>query len=319
MKPLKWTIKKLLKFPVIRKLVVWSKKNTIKGFHGIPVYYVLRSFFYALAEESPIDRAAAMTFKFFMAFFPFILFLCTLIPIVPIKGFQDSLLQNYTQLMPPQVSELLQHTIEQVVNQANTGLMSISFVIAFFFSTNGIVGMIRAMNASANISEPGGKMRLKALGILSFVFLTTVASILLLVLIGKLINQITLQTGLEFYSDTLKYIFRVIVLYLIVFSTISLIYYLAPARQFRLGFFSPGAILACNLSIISSVGIAEFFSNFDRYNTLYGTLGSIPIFLTWIFVNCLVLLAGFELNAGVAVGKISRQAEREKTRMMNHV
>lgn len=306
MKAIKVIIQKLLKVPVIRWGVSWSKKHSLPGFLGIPVYYVVRSFIFGLTAENPIDRAAAMTFKFFMALFPAILFLCTLIPLVPISGFQDRLLQNYRELMPPQVSDLLHQTVEQVVKQANTGLMSVSFLVAFFFSTNGIVGMIRAMNASAHISEPGDRIRLKAIGILVFVFAITVASIVLLIFSGKLISGVA---GSE--AGVFIYILRLLILYAIILLIISLIYYAAPAKKFRLGFISPGAFLACNLSIATSLVLATFFSNFDRYNTLYGTLGSIPIFLIWIFANCLALLAGFELNASIAAGKLAMAAEAE--------
>lgn len=299
---------KLMRIPFIRFAISWSKKHSVPGFRGIPIYFVVRSFVFGLTAENPIDRAAAMTFKFFMALFPAILFLCTLIPLVPINGFQDRLLQNYQALMPPQVSFLLHQTVEQVVKQANTGLMSVSFLVAFFFSTNGIVGMIRAMNASAHISEPGDRIRLKALGILLFVFAITVVSIVLLILSRKLISNVVAAGGERFVID----IVRIVILYGIILLVISLIYYSAPAKKFRLGFISPGAFFACNLSILSSVVLATFFANFDRYNTLYGTLGSIPIFLIWIFVNCLVMLAGFELNASIAVGKLAREAEAEK-------
>lgn len=312
MKFLKTAIKKLLGIPIVRWAVMWSKNHSLPGFRGIPIYYVVRSFIFGLTSENPIDRSAAMTFKFFMAIFPGILFLCTLIPVMPINGFQERLLLNYEDLMPPQVSSLLRQTVEQVVNQANTGLMSVSFLVAFFFSTNGIVGMIRAMNSSANIDEPGSRIRIKALGILLFIFTITVVSIVILIFCRKIILNIIDSYGLETNPQVLIYVLRLVILYAIILLIISLIYYLAPARKFRLGFISPGAFFACNLSIISSVGVAAFFSNFDRYNTLYGTLGSIPIFLIWIFANCLVLLAGFELNASIAAGRLERLVREER-------
>lgn len=310
-------MQRVLRNSSVQKAGKWSKKNTFPGLRGLPIYYVARSFIYGLTSENPIDRAAAMTFKFFMAIFPGILFLCTLIPLIPISGFQERLLQSYEQLMPPQVSELLQKTVEQVVKQANTGLMSVSFLVAFFFSTNGIVGMIKGMNASANISENVTKIRIKAIGILMFIFTITAGSIVLIIYVGKFISGIINKYNINTNPETWIYSLRLTLLYAIILLIISMIYFLAPAKKFRLGFVSPGAFVACNLSIASSVVLASFFSNFDRYNTLYGTLGSIPIFLIWIFINCLVLLAGFELNASIAVGKLAKQAEGDRTKATN--
>ncbi len=301
-----------MRLPLVRWFIIWTRRHSLPGFRKIPIYFVARSFAHAVLKENPMDRAAAMTFKFFMALFPGILFLCTLIPIIPLPGFQEGLMASYEALMPPQVHDLLSQTVEQVVKSSNKGLMSVSFLAAFFFSTNGIVGIIKAMNESANITEPGGKMRLKALGILGFVFLISVGSIVVIIVIGRILNNLLIETGWHINASRVIYITRLFILYAVVLLNISLIYYLAPARKFRLGFFSPGAFVACNLSIISSVVLAEFFSNFDRYNTIYGTLGSIPVFLIWIYVNCLVLLAGFELNAGIAAGTIAREIANQK-------
>jgi membrane protein len=308
-----WIIK-IMHLPVVRLFIAWARTHSLPGFRKIPVYFVARSFTYAVVKENPMDRAAAMTFKFFMALFPAILFLCTLIPLVPIEGFQDGLLKSYEALMPPQVHDLLSQTVEQVVKTGHTGLMSVSFLVAFFFSTNGIVGMIKAMNESANITEPGGKMRLKALAILLFVLSLSIVSMVAIILMGSLLSNFLMTTGWSINAAQFIYFMRLLILYAVVLLNISLIYYLAPAKKFRLGFFSPGAFAACNLSIISSVVLAAFFSNFDNYNTLYGTLGSIPIFMIWIYVNCLMLLAGFELNMGIAAGTLTKEITRRKSK-----
>lgn len=305
-------IKEFMRLPPVRWFIIWTRRHSLPGFRKIPVYFVARSFAYAVVKENPMDRAAAMTFKFFMALFPGILFLCTLIPVVPIKGFQEGLIESYETLMPPQVHDLLLQTVEQVVKSSNTGLMSVSFLAAFFFSTNGIVGIIKAMNESANITEPGGRMRLKALVILVFVLFISAASIAAIILIGHLLSDFFAATGRRLNTAGIIYVARLLILYAVVLLNISLIYYLAPAKKFRLGFFSPGSFAACNLSILSSAALAGFFSNFDRYNAIYGTLGSIPVFLIWIYVNCLVLLAGFELNAGIAAGTIATEMANQK-------
>ncbi len=191
--------------PLVRWLILWTRKNSLPGFRKIPIYFVARSFAYAVIKENPMDRAAAMTFKFFMALFPAILFLCTLIPLVPIEGFQEGLLKSYEALMPPQVHELLSQTVEQVVKTGHTGLMSVSFLVAFFFSTNGIVGIIKAMNESANITEPGGRMRLKALGILLFVLSLSIASIIAIILSGTLLDDLSHKTWLPHANSALVF------------------------------------------------------------------------------------------------------------------
>src|SRR5690606_20384546 len=167
---LKFISQYLQKFAAVRLIIMQAKKHSLPGFEGSPIYYVVRTFYVGLTENSIRDRAAAATFTFFMALFPTLLFLCTLIPFIPIEGFQDKLLNIYSAIMPPQVSTLLYDTIAHVVLQSNKGLLSVSVVFAAYFSTNGLMALIRAMNTSANITETRSNAQLRGI---SFVMLLT--------------------------------------------------------------------------------------------------------------------------------------------------
>ncbi|MCC7465400.1 MAG: YihY/virulence factor BrkB family protein, partial [Saprospiraceae bacterium] len=51
---------------------------------------------------------------------------------------------------------------------------------------------------------------------------------------------------------------------------------------------------------------------FGSYNKLYGSIGTLIVLMIWIQLNCLILLIGFELNAGIAVLRDRRTASREE-------
>jgi membrane protein len=51
--------------------------------------------------------------------------------------------------------------------------------------------------------------------------------------------------------------------------------------------------------------------NFGNYNALYGSIGTLIVLMLWIQLNCMILLIGFELNAGIAVLRDQRQEKRE--------
>lgn len=301
--------KKLLTIRPIRELIGFSHKHSIPGFEGISIYSVAKAFIYGVTEESVTDRAAAITFKFFMAMFPLLLFFCTLIPIIPIEGLQEKLLQTYTELMPDQVAALLNDAITQAITNPNGGLLSLSFISALFFSSNGVVGLIKAMNDSAHLRETrsGGGRRLAAMFILSIVFFMSLLAVGFTVVSSWLIQWLA-ENGLVAISATFWLNFvKFVILYLILFVTISTIYYLAPAKALRKKFISPGAILATNVSILASYLLTIFFQNFDNYNKIYGAIGSIPILMLWIFINSLVLLIGFELNVSITVTKRNKK------------
>lgn len=276
------------------------KKRSLPGFEGIPIYYVVRTFYVGLTENSIRDRAAAATFTFFMALFPTLLFLCTLIPFIPIEGFQDKLLNIYSAIMPPQVSTLLYDTIAHVVLQSNKGLLSVSVVFAAYFSTNGLMALIRAMNTSANITETRSNAQLRGI---SFVMLLTLFLLITLLIFifatsNLILGQLQPQDNVWWNLIVLNSA-KYIILFSLVYASMSLFYLVVPVRKYRPRFFSPGALLSTIIALLASWGVSFFFSNFDRYNSIYGAIGTIPILLVFIYVNCMSLIVGNELNSGI--------------------
>lgn len=299
----------ILALPISRFTIMRLKRNSLPGFEGIPIYDVVLSFVRGLTESSVGDRAAAATFKFFMALFPTLLFICTLIPFVPIEGFQQKLLQAYANIIPPQVSGLLNDTIAQVVTHTNGGLLSVSVLLAGYFSTNGMMGLVRAMNKSVHITETRSNATLRALSfaLLLGIFVMSALSIVILaystVLIGRLQLSADFSAGMEFMIKAGRFV----LLYILIYTTMSLFYLVVPVKQYRPRYFSPGAFLSTNIALAASWGVSFFFSNFDNYNSLYGAIGTFPILMVFIYVNCISVIVGFELNNGIKWNRINRQ------------
>ena len=65
-----------------------SKKFKPWGFQGLSIYDVTIFFWKGLMEGAITTRSSSLAFNFFLAFFPSIIFLFTLIPYIPIEGFQ---------------------------------------------------------------------------------------------------------------------------------------------------------------------------------------------------------------------------------------
>ncbi|MDI3527595.1 MAG: rane protein, partial [Tenuifilum sp.] len=86
---------------------------------------------------------------------------------------------------------------------------------------------------------------------------------------------------------------------MVFFFGISLIYYLAPSRKDKFRFFSPGAILATALIIITSFAFSYYVNHFGQYNKFYGSLGGLIVFQLWLYFNAFGLILGFDLNASI--------------------
>ena len=148
------------------------------------------------------------------------------------------------------------------------------------------------------------------------IFLVIVLSILLLLamflitvgayILGFLSREGFLKTQFNYY---LLETGRWLVLSVMVFVGISCLYYFGPAKKSHFKFISAGSSLATLLTLFTSVGFNIYVTNFSKYNSLYGSIGTLIIVLLWIYFNSIILLIGFELNASIHKAKKNKKLE----------
>jgi membrane protein len=303
---MKWIHRQLLRFKIYRRFVAWSKLYILPGFHPLPLYDVIAFFSHEIQERTLLNKASALAFNFMLAFFPATIFLFTLIPYIPIKNFQGQLLSVLSTVLPYNAYMAFQATIEDIVRIHNGKLLSVGFVSALYFATNGISNLMQAFNRSSLVIEKRTWLKRRSIALV----LTVVISIALLV-------AITIMTGGEALISTLKahiqkksnfwiYLLafsRWIIVIAIFFFTISLLYRYGPANKQKWKFLSTGSIMATILAILTSLGFAYYINNFSSYNKVYGSLGGLIILMLWLYLNSLILLIGFELNASIEYSK----------------
>ena len=288
----------------VRKFIVWSKRFYLPGFDGIPLFYVADFFFRGIQKGSITTRAAALSFNFFMAIFPAIIFFFSLIPYIPIANFQDSLINLLQDFIPEKAFEAVEGTLIDIILRPRGNLLSIGFLMAMFFSTNVITSMMEAFNNTFHAVESRTfvKQRLMAIGLVFLLSILVVLAIALITIGPIVLNWLQLHHLLNdkltvFMLTTGKWIITVALL----FFAFSILYYFAPSRKLRFRFISAGSTFTTLLFIAASVGFNFYVNNFARYNTLYGSIGTLIIVMLWIYFNSIIILLGFELNASISV------------------
>ncbi|MFT6716820.1 MAG: membrane protein [Saprospiraceae bacterium] len=279
-----------------------TKRFSMLGFDKVPLYYVVRFLASALFNGSLSRRAASVSFSFFLAIFPGIIFLFTLIPIIPVDGFQETLLLQLDEVLPAGIKEITHDTIVDLISTKRGGLLSFNFFLALLFATNGIFSLTDEFNNTALFNEKRNyfKQRLIAVGLFGILTVLLLTAIALVIFSGQFIGYLLLEgyvtKGLELY---LVYAADWLSIFLLYYFAISFLYYLGPAKRKTWQFFSPGSSLATILMIITSVLFSYYVNNLNQYNKIYGSIGTILIVMLWININSFVLLIGFELNASV--------------------
>ncbi len=142
------------------KLLKWmlpyvnlAKRVSFPGFDRVPVYNVALFFFRGLRDGAIITRAEAVAFNLILALFPTVIFVFTLIPLLPLDNFQAETLLLIQSLVPISTYGVIQQVLEDILIIKHGGLFSMGFALALIFSTNGIVALIQTFNASVNVVD----------------------------------------------------------------------------------------------------------------------------------------------------------------------
>lgn len=298
----------LLKVKIYKQFMDWTKKAVFPVFSPLPLYTVGSFFFQEISRDSLITKASSLAYSFMLAIFPGLIFLFTLIPYIPIDGFQDKLMSLISMLLPSNAYGAVQSTLVDIIKKQNGGLLSFGFLAALFFSTNGVTNLMDSFNKASLQPETRGWFKQRFVAIV-LTFITVFALILGLSVItaGEFIIA-KIKTELQFKEWFWLYVIALVrwfILAMVYFTTISILYRYGPSYQKRWKLFSPGSWLATILAILTSWGFTYYINNFGNYNKLYGSIGTLIVIMIWLFLNSLIILIGFELNASIDLSKRS--------------
>lgn len=291
---------------LINPIFEWAKKVTVPGFDGIPLYDVGVFFSRGIRDGAISTRAAAVSFNLFLALFPAIIFLFTLIPVIPLKNFQNELLMMIQSMVPDSVYTAIQKTIEEIIKKPHSSLLSIGFVMTLVFSTNGILSLIQSFNASVNITDTRSWIELRLISILLLIilFLLMTICISLIIFTQKflhfLVKEGIMRQNFTYYMITIGKWLVIIALF---FFAFSFLFHLGPARKSKWRFISAGSTFATIFSIIITLGFSFYIDHFGKYNALYGSIGALPVIMLMINLNCQSLIIGFELNSSIMAAR----------------
>lgn len=274
----------------------------IPGFGGVPLYDVLVYFIRGFTQVNLIDRAAAVAFYVFLAIFPTILFLFTLLPYFPLQGITQNVLEALQSILPPGTFDSAEATINQIMSIEHGGLMSIGLLLAFYFSTSAISSFFRGFNMGDNEFGRVPFIKIQVYSILVMImFVLLLLMSIALITVGQRILPIFF-TKIHFYNGFVVLLINILRWIIVIFAlmiAMSLLYYFGNPRAKKFKLFTPGSFLFTGMFIVGTILFNFYISNISTYNLLYGSIGGLIIFVIWIYFNCILILIGYELNKSI--------------------
>jgi membrane protein len=326
--PLLAKIEKFIGASRFERIIQWARTTSLPGFSGIPIHDIILFLYNESRRERLMYKVNSMAYSFLLALFPFFLFLFSLIPLLPIKGFKDTLFKELQPFIPDSVEPFLFKTIQDIISIKHNGILSISFIMALYFSTNATQAMMNAFEKSyphTFMFRNFWQKRLDALRLVFLLAILLIASIIILIfgneIWSALVNYFSrkkfiIENPLSYnskenwvirflffkkYSGLVFELFKWIISICLFQGVFALIFRYGPSLKKGFKLFSAGTTLAT----ISSIGISLIFSaminKFGSFHLVYGPIGGLIIILLYIQLNCFIIVTCFELNASIAI------------------
>jgi membrane protein len=297
---------KLLKIPVLRQLILLGKKIKLPWLYGLSLYDLLELYFIGIIDGAVSYRATAIAFSFFMALFPFALFILNLIPFIPIEGFQEDFMGFVQQSVPPTTYDAISKIINDILHNSHSGLISTGILMSIILMANGVNAVLGGFESSSHVTLKRKYFRqyFIALGMSILLSLILIITVAIIVVFEVFIQKTKIQDVL---SDDIPLIEmgRYIFVITMILMTTSILFKFGTKQEFKRSFISIGSVFTTILIILSSYFFGIWVVKFSKYNELYGSIGTLLIVMFYIWINSMVLLLGFELNA--TIHRLKRQ------------
>jgi len=310
----------LTQYPFLLRIGVRLRNVTLPGFDGIPVFVVFRFFIAEIRANSLPTRSKAVAFSFFLAIFPALTFIFSLIPYLPFFNNLDvSILNLLKEILPNKetyafIKSFIQPLLEDLAKNKRGGLLTGSGLLVLFLTSNGVMAIMSSFDKAYDHYKQRNAFQSRLIAFkITFLLFTLFFFSIILIILGQDLFALLLDKLQIFstFTQVLLNLLRYVLIILLFFFSISLIYYYGPATKTKYKFISTGATVATVLSILISLGFSYWVSNFNKLNVIFGSIGTIMLLMIWLNINSFVLLIGYEINASIHYNSLLRKRELE--------
>ncbi len=262
------------------------------------------------SEHRVMAEAAGVVFYVLLAIFPAIAALVSLYGLFADPKTVSDQLATLSGVVPGGGMDIIKDQVTRVAANGGGKLglgLAIGLATSLWSANAGMKALFDVLNVVYDEHEKRGFVRL-TLVTLGF----TVASLLFVLLAMAMVVVLPVAlkfVGLDEAAKTLLSVLRWPLMLVVVAALLSVIYRYGPSRErARWRWVSWGGAAAALLWVLVSLAFSFYVSNFGNYNKTYGSLGAAIGFMTWIWISCMVVLLGAELNA-----ELEGQTARDST------
>ena len=257
--------------------------------------------------------ASQFAYNAFLATVPFMFVLVSIIGLVADEDtFDEFLAPDADNAIPVELRRTLRSALQSATN--NTGqaalFLAIGLFLSLYVSANVMGALVGGLDRVRGVPHrPWARGKLVALVIALATSLLVVATTLALIGGSRLVDSLAEEVfGKGAPNVAGRFLYLIGTASLLVFTLA--VYHVGPnAPRRRLLASAPGALVGVGIWLGITRLFALYIENFDEYKTVYGALATAAIYLIFLFLTCVALLIGGEVNEQIYA---MRQATRAR-------
>ena len=271
----------------------------IPGYVDLSLYSLGKIYIRGLVKGALKSRAGSVAFSFFMAIFPFLLFILNLIPYIPVDNLGETFTVFIESLMPESSKSFFMSIYTDIQENQRGGLLSSSFLLSIFLMGNGVNALFNAFQGSHHIEVSRNflKQYLYSIFIGLLLSFLLIFSVVLYVFFELTILDNLSAEGIIDNGSSWPMIAEYVLLLLLTVVIPAVLFYFGTPGGRNEKFFSPAVYITSAMFVISTLLFGLYVSNFSSYNELYGSIGALLVLMLYIWINSVILLLGFELRS----------------------
>lgn len=267
-------------------------------------------------QRSIVDDITQVSSQFaynaFLATVPFLFVLVSVVGLVSEPdAFDEFLRPDANNAIPVEIRALLRSALGSATNNTQQAalFLVIGLIGALYVSANVIGALVGGLDRVRGAAHrPWARGKLTALIIAIAATLLVVATTLALIGGSRLVDAVAEQVfGKGAPNVATRFLWLIGTTGLLVF-TISVYHFGPNAPRRRLLASLPGAVVGVAIWFGITRLFALYIENFDSYKTVYGALAGAAIYLIFLFLSCVALLVGAEVNEQWHVMRVRRKA-----------
>jgi len=247
--------------------------------------------------------AAGVAFYAFLALIPTLVAFISLYGLVANPADVTRQVKDVASALPMEVQNFFVYQLTSIIHADRTGVsvtLIAAIALALWSASGGMAALVTGVHVALDREQPKSyvKKRGKAL-------LLTIGAIVFLgvvIFVIAAVPPLLSNVGLASAGRIVLGILRWPILAAVMVVGIGLLYRVSVKDGPRgwLGVVTPGSVVAMVGWLIVSALFAVYTANFSSYSKTYGALASIIVLLLWLWLSCLLVLLGAEVDGSGA-------------------